>query len=89
MCFVLYCANAAARRCVGNVKTMRAALESCHKGWGQSCIIGVAAGSEEVATRPFQALAPRVLLLLLLLVRGAVCDVMDHLRVCGEGGNAM
>ncbi len=40
--------------CIGNVKTMRAALECCHKGWGESTIIGVAAAGEEISTRPFQ-----------------------------------
>ena len=46
--------------CIGNVKTMRAALESCHKGWGESIIIGVAAAGEEVSTRPFQLVTGRV-----------------------------
>src|SRR5579871_5443020 len=40
--------------CVGNVALMRAALESCHRGWGQSIIIGVASSGQEIATRPFQ-----------------------------------
>jgi S-(hydroxymethyl)glutathione dehydrogenase/alcohol dehydrogenase len=40
--------------CVGNVPTMRQALESCHRGWGESIIIGVAAAGQEIATRPFQ-----------------------------------
>ena len=40
--------------CIGNVKVMRDALECCHKGWGQSCIIGVAGAGQEIATRPFQ-----------------------------------
>jgi S-(hydroxymethyl)glutathione dehydrogenase/alcohol dehydrogenase len=40
--------------CVGNTGLMRAALESCHKGWGQSIIIGVAATGQEISTRPFQ-----------------------------------
>ncbi len=40
--------------CIGNVGVMRAALECCHKGWGQSVIIGVAAAGQEISTRPFQ-----------------------------------
>ena len=40
--------------CIGNVGVMRAALECCHKGWGQSVIIGVAASGQEISTRPFQ-----------------------------------
>lgn len=46
--------------CVGNVHTMRAALESCHKGWGTSVIVGVAAAGEEISTRPFQLITGRV-----------------------------
>jgi S-(hydroxymethyl)glutathione dehydrogenase / alcohol dehydrogenase len=46
--------------CIGNVKTMRAALECCHKGWGTSVIIGVAGAGEEIATRPFQLVTGRV-----------------------------
>jgi len=46
--------------CIGNINTMRAALECCHKGWGESCIIGVAAGGEEISTRPFQLVTGRV-----------------------------
>ena len=46
--------------CIGNVNTMRQALECCHKGWGQSVIIGVAAGGQEIATRPFQLVTGRV-----------------------------
>jgi S-(hydroxymethyl)glutathione dehydrogenase/alcohol dehydrogenase len=46
--------------CIGNVKTMRAALECCHKGWGESCIIGVAGAGEEISTRPFQLITGRV-----------------------------
>jgi S-(hydroxymethyl)glutathione dehydrogenase/alcohol dehydrogenase len=46
--------------CIGDVKTMRAALESCHKGWGESVIIGVAAAGEEISTRPFQLVTGRV-----------------------------
>lgn len=45
--------------CVGNIHTMRAALESCHKGWGTSVIIGVAAGGQEISTRPFQLVTGR------------------------------
>jgi len=46
--------------CIGNVITMRQALEACHKGWGESCIIGVAAAGKEIATRPFQLVTGRV-----------------------------
>jgi len=46
--------------CVGDVALMRAALESCHKGWGVSTIIGVAGAGEEIATRPFQLVTGRV-----------------------------
>ena len=46
--------------CIGNVNTMRSALECCHKGWGESIIIGVAASGEEIATRPFQLVTGRV-----------------------------
>ena len=46
--------------CVGNVNLMRAALESCHRGWGQSIIIGVAGSGQEIATRPFQLVTGRV-----------------------------
>lgn len=46
--------------CVGNVETMRAALESCHKGWGVSTIVGVAGAGQEIKTRPFQLVTGRV-----------------------------
>src|SRR5215468_3004503 len=46
--------------CVGNVNLMRAALESCHRGWGQSVIIGVAGAGQEISTRPFQLVTGRV-----------------------------
>ena len=46
--------------CVGNVKLMREALECCHKGWGESIIIGVAAAGQEISTRPFQLVTGRV-----------------------------
>jgi S-(hydroxymethyl)glutathione dehydrogenase / alcohol dehydrogenase len=45
---------------VGNVDLMRAALECCHKGWGESTIIGVAAAGQEIRTRPFQLVTGRV-----------------------------
>ena len=45
--------------CIGNVDVMRQALECCHKGWGQSCIIGVAGAGQEIATRPFQLVTGR------------------------------
>ena len=46
--------------CIGNVNTMRQALECCHKGWGESTIIGVAPSGTEIATRPFQLVTGRV-----------------------------
>jgi S-(hydroxymethyl)glutathione dehydrogenase/alcohol dehydrogenase len=46
--------------CIGNVKVMRQALECCHKGWGESVIIGVAGAGQEIATRPFQLVTGRV-----------------------------
>ncbi len=46
--------------CIGNVKVMRSALEACHKGWGESVIIGVAGSGEEISTRPFQLVTGRV-----------------------------
>jgi len=46
--------------CIGNVSTMRQALECCHKGWGESTIIGVAGAGEEISTRPFQLVTGRV-----------------------------
>jgi S-(hydroxymethyl)glutathione dehydrogenase/alcohol dehydrogenase len=45
---------------IGNVKLMRAALECCHKGWGESTIIGVAGAGQEICTRPFQLVTGRV-----------------------------
>lgn len=45
--------------CTGNVQVMRAALEACHKGWGVSTIIGVAASGQEISTRPFQLVTGR------------------------------
>jgi S-(hydroxymethyl)glutathione dehydrogenase/alcohol dehydrogenase len=46
--------------CIGNVNVMRSALECCHKGWGESIVIGVAGAGEEIATRPFQLVTGRV-----------------------------
>lgn len=46
--------------CIGNVQVMRAALECCHKGWGESVIIGVAGAGEEISTRPLQLVTGRV-----------------------------
>jgi S-(hydroxymethyl)glutathione dehydrogenase/alcohol dehydrogenase len=46
--------------CIGNVQVMRQALECCHRGWGQSIIIGVAGAGQEIATRPFQLVTGRV-----------------------------
>lgn len=46
--------------CVGNVELMRQALECCHKGWGESIIIGVAGAGQEISTRPFQLVTGRV-----------------------------
>ena len=45
---------------IGNVNTMRQALECCHRGWGESTIIGVAGAGQEIATRPFQLVTGRV-----------------------------
>ncbi|KAK3058489.1 formate dehydrogenase (NAD+) [Extremus antarcticus] len=45
--------------CTGNVHVMRSALEACHKGWGESIIIGVAAAGQEISTRPFQLVTGR------------------------------
>ncbi|MGB0906271.1 MAG: S-(hydroxymethyl)glutathione dehydrogenase/class III alcohol dehydrogenase [Maricaulaceae bacterium] len=45
--------------CIGNVDVMRVALESCHKGWGESIIIGVAGAGKEISTRPFQLVTGR------------------------------
>ncbi|EHB7534366.1 zinc-binding dehydrogenase, partial [Salmonella enterica] len=46
--------------CIGNVNVMRAALECCHKGWGESIIIGVAGAGQEIKTRPFLLVTGRV-----------------------------
>jgi len=46
--------------CIGHPQVMRQALECCHKGWGQSIIIGVAEAGAEIATRPFQLVTGRV-----------------------------
>jgi len=46
--------------CIGNVDVMRQALECCHKGWGESIIIGVAGSGKEISTRPFQLVTGRV-----------------------------
>ena len=46
--------------CIGNVKVMRQALECCHRGWGESIIIGVAGAGQEISTRPFQLVTGRV-----------------------------
>jgi S-(hydroxymethyl)glutathione dehydrogenase/alcohol dehydrogenase len=45
--------------CIGNVNVMRQALECCHKGWGESYIIGVAGAGQEISTRPFQLVTGR------------------------------
>jgi S-(hydroxymethyl)glutathione dehydrogenase/alcohol dehydrogenase len=46
--------------CIGNVQTMRQALECCHRGWGVSVIIGVAGAGQEISTRPFQLVTGRI-----------------------------
>src|SRR6202020_1847931 len=46
--------------CIGNVATMRQALECCHRGWGESVVIGVAGAGQEISTRPFQLVTGRV-----------------------------
>ena len=55
--------------CIGNTEVMRQALECCHKGWGESIIIGVAGAGQEIATRPFQLVTGRVWRAPLLAVR--------------------
>ena len=45
--------------CTGHTAVMRAALESAHRGWGESCVIGVAAAGQEITTRPFQLVTGR------------------------------
>ena len=45
--------------CTGNTEVMRAALEAAHRGWGVSCVIGVAAAGQEISTRPFQLVTGR------------------------------
>ncbi|MCW8328904.1 S-(hydroxymethyl)glutathione dehydrogenase/class III alcohol dehydrogenase [Photobacterium sp. SDRW27] len=46
--------------CIGNINVMRSALECCHKGWGESVVIGVAGAGQEISTRPFQLVTGRV-----------------------------
>ncbi len=46
--------------CTGNVDVMRTALEACHRGWGESIVIGVAGAGQEIKTRPFQLVTGRV-----------------------------
>jgi S-(hydroxymethyl)glutathione dehydrogenase/alcohol dehydrogenase len=46
--------------CIGNTEVMRSALEACHKGWGESVIVGVAGAGQEISTRPFQLVTGRV-----------------------------
>mmetsp|Transcript_22867 Transcript_22867/g.27552 ORF Transcript_22867/g.27552 Transcript_22867/m.27552 type:complete len:130 (+) Transcript_22867:154-543(+) len=46
--------------CTGNVNVMRSALECAHRGWGTSCVIGVAASGHEISTRPFQLVTGRI-----------------------------
>ena len=46
--------------CTGNVTVMRQALEACHRGWGQSIVIGVAPAGAEISTRPFQLVTGRI-----------------------------
>jgi S-(hydroxymethyl)glutathione dehydrogenase/alcohol dehydrogenase len=46
--------------CIGSTKVMRVALEACHKGWGESIVIGVAGAGQEISTRPFQLVTGRV-----------------------------
>ena len=46
--------------CTGNTVVMRQALEACHRGWGESIVIGVAEAGKEIATRPFQLVTGRV-----------------------------
>ena len=46
--------------CVGNISLMRVSLECCHKGWGTSVIVGVAASGQEISISPFQLVTGRV-----------------------------
>lgn len=46
--------------CTGNTRVMRNALELAHRGWGESCVVGVAAAGHEIGTRPFQLITGRV-----------------------------
>jgi S-(hydroxymethyl)glutathione dehydrogenase / alcohol dehydrogenase len=55
-----FCLSNALMPSVGKVETMRSALEACHKGWGESVIIGVAGAGQEISTRPFQLVTGRV-----------------------------
>ena len=55
--------------CIGNVGVMRQALECCHKGWGQSVVIGVAASGKEISTRPFQLVTGMQNILILCLCK--------------------
>ena len=50
----------------GNVDVMRAALECAHRGWGTSCVIGVAASGHEISTRPFQLVTGRYVLCIII-----------------------
>ena len=67
---------------------MRAALEACHKGWGESVVIGVAAAGQEISTRPFQLVTGRVWKgcafggnVLCIYVQ-CICLCLHHLEVC-------
>ena len=55
--------------CIGNVGVMRQALECCHKGWGQSVVIGVAASGKEISTRPFQLVTGTLHMLIVCLCK--------------------
>jgi Zn-dependent alcohol dehydrogenase len=66
--------------CIGNVQTMRAALEACHKGWGQSIIIGVAGAGQEISTRPFQLVTG-----MCFIGRATDSDLSNNFKVvCGR-----
>jgi Zn-dependent alcohol dehydrogenase len=79
--------------CIGNVEVMRAALECCHKGWGESTIIGVAGSGQEIRTRPFQLVTGLVRSRLgesgtgPAQCAGRAAGVLRHLRTHSKGGS--
>ncbi len=67
--------------CIGNVNVMRSALECCHKGWGESVIIGVAGAGQEISTRPFQLVTGRVWRVLHSVALKAALNYLKSLNV--------